>query len=227
MQTFEATAENPNPTPIDPGIHIFIGGGVEFLGFVEAQGSVELDGKRVADLTEGALDDYALPTDGASHKLTVSAHGRSIFSIEMQVAPAAQPKITSLVGEDSFIVTSLGNQATWYGDTQIKNPRIGDQRIALSPSGAALTLSEQNHQLYFGQSKDEGSFAVEISNVPALVIQSLNAEGQVFIAACPIACPDQDRRLCLYHLATGRSAYPHWWSARPTCRNPGADRGCQ
>jgi len=149
----------------------------------EAQGSVELDGKRVADLIEGALDDYALPTDGASHKLTVAAQGRNIFAIAMQAAPAAQPKITTLEGEDLFVVTSLGNQATWYGDSQIKNPRIGDRRVALSPSGAGLTLSEQNHQLYFGQSKDEGSFAVEISNAPALAIQSLKAEGQVFIAA--------------------------------------------
>jgi hypothetical protein len=149
----------------------------------ESLGKVELDGQKVADLTEGALDDYALPSDGASHWVTVTARGRTIFSVEMQVAPAAQPKITNLEGEDLFAVTSLGSQATWYGDDQIKNPRIGEQIVALSTSGAPLSLSEQNHQLYFGQGKDEGSFAVEISNAPTLAIQSLSAEGQVFITA--------------------------------------------
>ncbi len=149
----------------------------------EAQGSVEIDGQKVGDLVEGDLDEYDLPADGNTHKLTVNAQARKVFSVDMQVTPGGQPKVTAFDGDNVFIVTSLGTQATWYGGSQLKNTRVGDQTVEVNPSGTPISLTEQNHELYFGQNGDQGSFAAEISNAPALAVQSLNAEGQILITA--------------------------------------------
>jgi serine/threonine protein kinase len=149
----------------------------------EPQGSIEIDDQRIADLTDGALDEYEMPADGNMHKLAVTNKGKTLFAVQVQVPAGGQPRIASLEGDDVFAVTSLGTQATWYGGSGLTNTRIGERSVTVTPSGADVALSEQDHELHFGSNNDQGSFSIEISNAPTLSLQSLNAEGQVQISS--------------------------------------------
>jgi serine/threonine-protein kinase len=147
----------------------------------ETGGSVELDGQKISDLTDGSLDEYELPANGATHKVSVMAQGKPLFTVEVQVPAGSQPRVTALDASDLFAITSLGSHATLYGGNQLRNARIGDQKVAVTASGTDITLSDQDSELFFGQGNNQGSVSIEISNAPALMVQSLNAEGQVLI----------------------------------------------
>ena len=143
-------------------------------------GSAELDGRKIADFTDGSLD-YELTPDGTLHKLTAAADGKQLFGVYVQAAAGQQPKVTGFDANDVLAITSLGNQATLYGAVSLGNARIGDQSVAINPTGAPITLTDQNRDVSFGQGKDQGSVSIDTSNAPTLIVQSLNAEGRVFI----------------------------------------------
>ena len=143
-------------------------------------GTAELDGQKIADFTDGSLD-YDLTTDGLAHKLTVSANGKPTFSLNLEASAGQQPQITGVDGSEVLAVTSLGTHATLYGGTTLGNAVVGDQSVVISPTGAAITVSEQNHDVAFGQGDDQGSVSIDISNAPVLMVQSLNGDGRVLI----------------------------------------------
>ncbi len=143
-------------------------------------GTAELDGQKIADLTDGSLE-YDLPTDGVAHKLTVSANSKPIFTLNVQATAGQEPQITGVDGSDLLAVSSLGTHATFYGGNSLGNAVIGDQSVAISPTGATITLSDQNHDVSFGQGENQGSVSIEPSNAPALVVQSLNGDGRILI----------------------------------------------
>jgi hypothetical protein len=58
---------------------------------------------------------------------------------------------------------------------------MGDQGVVITPGGAAITLTEQNHDVTFGEGENQGSVSVDVSNTPLLMVQSLNGQGRVFI----------------------------------------------
>jgi hypothetical protein len=99
----------------------------------------------------------------------------------VQSSPGQQPRVTGLDANDLLAIASLGNQATLYGATNLGEAHIGDQSVAISPSGAPFTLSDQNHDVVFGQGENQASASIDISNAPTLVVQSLHAEGRVLI----------------------------------------------
>lgn len=147
-------------------------------------GSVELDGQKVSDFTDGALDEYDLPADGKTHTLSVTAQGKSQCTVEVQVPPGAQPQVTRLeTNDDFFAITSLDKKATVYGSNQLKNVRFGDQTISVGPSGTPLDLSDQNRTLFFPNGKDGDSVEIASTNAPSLTVQSLNAIGQVLVTS--------------------------------------------
>ena len=82
---------------------------------------------------------------------------------------------------DLLAITSLGNHATLYGASNLGNAQIGDQSAAINPTGAPFTLTDQNHDVVFGKGDDQGSASIDISNAPALMVQSLTGAGRVFI----------------------------------------------
>lgn len=144
------------------------------------RGSAEVDGQKVADLTDGSLD-YALTPDGTLHKLTVTVDGKQLLTVYVQASPGQQPRVTGFDANDLLAITSLGNQATLYGASNLGNAQIGDQSAAINPTGAPITLTDQNHDLVFGKGDDQGSASIDISNAPALMVQSLSGAGRVFI----------------------------------------------
>ena len=79
------------------------------------------------------------------------------------------------------MVTSLGKGAKVYGGNLLKSVRIGDQNVPVLPSGTDFKLSEQSREISFGEGKDQGSIAIDISNAPALTVHSLTTEGQLII----------------------------------------------
>jgi len=143
-------------------------------------GSAEIDGQKVADLTDGSLE-YALSPDGTLHKLTVTADGKQLLTVYVQVSPGQQPRVTGFDANDLLAITSLGNHATLYGASNLGNAQIGDQSAAINPTGAPFTLTDQNHDVVFGKGDDQGSASIDISNAPALMVQSLTGAGRVFI----------------------------------------------
>ena len=145
-------------------------------------GTAELDGQKFADFTDGSFE-YDLPTDGIAHKLTVTANGKPAFTLNLQASTGQQPQVTGVESNDLLAVSSLGNHATLYGGSSLGNAVIADQSVAISPAGAAITLSDQNHDVAFGQGDSQGSVSIDITNAPTLVVQSLNGDGRVLITA--------------------------------------------
>jgi len=148
----------------------------------ESGGSVELDGQKIGNLDNGSLEEDLTP-DGGTHKLSLVSQGKPLFTLQVQVPAGGQPRVTALDASDVFAITSLGSQATLYGGSQLKNARLGDQPITVSPSGTDMRLSDQNHEFVFGKGNDQGSVSIEMSNAPVLALQSLNAEGQVHLTS--------------------------------------------
>jgi serine/threonine protein kinase len=142
-------------------------------------GTVELDGRKISDLSQGSLDEFSLTPDGNSHKLTVIGQGKQLFAVDFQAVPGSRPQVTVLAANDLLVVTSLGDRATVYGGNLPKSVQIGDQNIAVLPSGTDFNLSEQNREISFGEGNERRSLVIDASNAPALVAHSLTTEGQL------------------------------------------------
>jgi tetratricopeptide (TPR) repeat protein len=149
----------------------------------EKSGTVELDAKKIADLADGNMDGYDFVPDGYSHELTVSEQGKQLFAVQLKAVPGALPQVDGFDAKGLFLITSLGDIAKLYAGNQLKNVRLGDQSIAASPSGAELSLSEQNREVKFGEGSGQGSVAIENSNAPTLAVYSTNLGGQVQITS--------------------------------------------
>jgi len=149
----------------------------------EKSGTVELDANKIADLADGNMDGYDFVPDGYSHELTVSEQGKPLFAVQLQAVPGALPQVDAFDAKGLFLITSLGNRAKLYAGNQLKNVRLGDQSIAGSPSGADLSLSEQNREVKFGEGSGQGSVAIQNSNAPTLAVYSTNLGGQVQITS--------------------------------------------
>ncbi len=157
------------PEPLHLSVHTSANGG-----------TAELDGQKILNFSDGSFE-YDLVTDGVAHKLSISANGKPAFTFNVQASPGQQPLVTGVDGNDLVALTSLGNHGTVYGGRGLGNAVIGDQSVAISPTGAAITLSEQNHEVAFGQGDSQGSVSADITNAPALVVQSLSGDGRVVI----------------------------------------------
>jgi eukaryotic-like serine/threonine-protein kinase len=149
----------------------------------EKSGTVELDANKIADLADGDMEGYDFVPDGNSHQLTVSENGKQLFAVQLQATPGALPQVDTFDAKGLFLITSLGNSAKLYAGSQLKNVRLGDQSIAVSPSGADLSLSEQNREVKFGEGSGQGSVPIENSNAPTLAVYSTNLGGQVQITS--------------------------------------------
>jgi hypothetical protein len=149
----------------------------------EKSGTVELDAKKIADLADGNMDGYDFVPDGFSHELTVSESGKQLFAVQLQAVPGALPQVDTFDAKGLFLITSLGNKAKLYAGSQLKNVRLGDESIAGSPSGADLSLSDQNREVKFGEGSGQGSVPIQSSNAPTLAVYSTNLGGQVQITS--------------------------------------------
>ncbi len=149
----------------------------------EKSGTVELDAKKIADLADGNMDGYDFVPDGYSHELTVSEQGKQLFAVQLKAVPGALPQVDAFDAKGLFLITSLGDGAKLYAGSQLKNVRLGDQSIAATPSGADLSLSEQNREVKFGEGNGQGSVPIQSSNAPTLAVYSTNLGGQVQITS--------------------------------------------
>jgi len=149
----------------------------------EKSGTVELDGKKIADLADGYMDEYDFVPDGGSHEFSVTANGKPLFTVQLQAAPGSLPQVNAFDAKGLFLITSLGSSAKLYAGNQLKNVRLGDQNIAVSSSGADLSLSEKNSEVKFGEGSGQGIVAIENSNASRLAVYSTNMGGQVQITS--------------------------------------------
>jgi len=149
----------------------------------EKSGTVELDGKKIADLADGNMDEYDFVPDGGSHEFSVTANGKPLFTVQLQAVPGSLPQVNAFDAKGLFLITSLGSGARLYAGNQLKNVRLGDQNIAVSSSGTDLSLSETNSEFKFGEGSGQGMVAIENSNAPRLAVYSTNMGGQVQITS--------------------------------------------
>jgi serine/threonine protein kinase len=151
----------------------------------ETNGTVEIDGQKF-DLSEGSLEAPEITPDGKPHELSVVASGRRLFTIHFQARPGAPPQLSRpLDANDVFVITSLGPQATLYAGNQLKNVMLGDQKITSTAAGSGLpALTDQNRVLKYGEAAERGSYEIDTSNSPTLVIvRSVNTQAQVNVTA--------------------------------------------
>jgi eukaryotic-like serine/threonine-protein kinase len=144
-------------------------------------GTVEVDGQKAGDLSDGSVPDYPMPTDNAIHKLTLLSNGTRELAIDFQAPPGARPQVSKLDSRDAFVLTTLGNRGTIYGGGQLKSVAIDGNRISIDPSGSDFTINERGSEIRFGDGPDEGSLAVAVSNAPQFVIHSLATPGLLTI----------------------------------------------
>ena len=143
-------------------------------------GSAELDGQKIADIADGSLE-YDLPSDAVPHKLTVSENRKQLFAFNVQGAAGQRPQVTGFDASDLLVITSLGKDATLYGKSTLGTAHLGDQGVVITPSGAPITLTDQNHDLTFGVGEDQGGVSIDVSNAPTLLVQALGGQGRVLI----------------------------------------------
>jgi len=148
----------------------------------EPAGTVILDGNKIGDLEDGSFDGE-IAVDGNTHKLSLTQQGQTLFAVEVQLPVAGQPRVTPLKAGDLFAISSLANHATVYASNELKDARMGDQAIAVTSSGTDIPLSDQNHEFAFATGSGQRSVVIDLSNAPALLVQSLNAEPQVEVTA--------------------------------------------
>ena len=149
----------------------------------EKSGAVELDGQKISELSDGNMDEYDLAPDGNGHRLSVTVGGKPLFAVELRALPGSPPQVNAFDANGLFLITRLGTNAKLYAGNLLKNVRLGNQNVAVSPSGADLSLSEENSEIKFGEGSEQGSLTIEISNAPTLEVHSTNVGGQVQITA--------------------------------------------
>jgi serine/threonine-protein kinase len=147
----------------------------------EKTGVVQLDGNKIADLTDGNMDEYLLSADGNAHQLSVTARGRQLFAIQVHVLPGNVPQVDAFDVNGMLLITTLGNAGRLYAGSQLKNVRLGDQKIEPSPSGVDFSIIGPDNQISFGEGKNQGSVPLASSNAPMLAVYSPNMGGQVEI----------------------------------------------
>ena len=158
------------PSPLHLSVHTSASGA-----------SAELDGQKIADAPDGSLD-YDLPADGVVHRFTLaSANGKPVFAFSVQLVPGQQPQVTGLDANDALVIASLGKDATLYGKSALGTAHVGDQGVVILPGGAPITLTDQNHDVIFGEGEDQGSVSIDVSNAPVLMVQALDGQGRILI----------------------------------------------
>lgn len=161
------------PEPLRISVHTSVTGG-----------NLSLDGQPVSDFKEGTLDEYPLTPDGKEHTLSVVVQDKPLCTVVIQVSPGGEPQVKKLqTTDDFFAISSFGNKATVYGGNQLNSARFGDQTISLTSSGTPLNLSDQSRTLFFPNGKDGEPVEIGSSNGPELIVQSLNAIGQVLVTS--------------------------------------------
>jgi len=149
----------------------------------EKSGTVELDGQKIGDLSDGNMDEYDLVPDGNGHKLSVTAGGKPLFAVELRAVRGSPPEVNAFDAGGLFLIASLGTNAKLYAGNLLKNVRLGEQNVEVSPSGADLSLSDKNSEIKFGEGSEQGSLTIEISNAPTLAVHSTNVDGQVQVTS--------------------------------------------
>jgi serine/threonine-protein kinase len=150
----------------------------------EKSGTVEVDGQKKGDLSEGSME-ADVPPDGSSHKLSVVAQGKRLFTIEFQAIPGTRPKLSSLDAKDLFVISSLESDATVYSSSPLKKALLGGQQVAnVTSSGTDLPpLTEQNHELQYGEGKEQGIVSIDIAKTPTLLVRTMVTDPQVAITS--------------------------------------------
>jgi serine/threonine-protein kinase len=143
-------------------------------------GKVELDGTALGTIADGVMEEHDLVPDGKSHSLKITTQGAPVV-INFQMLPGAQPKLDPVVAKDLFVLTSLGNRAKLYGGNLLRNVRLGDVPVAVSPQGVDLSLAAENHDLKLGEGADQSSLSIDLSNAPILAVHSIAISPQIRI----------------------------------------------
>jgi serine/threonine protein kinase len=147
-------------------------------------GSVELDGHSIGELTDGSLDGIDVPSDGNGHTLGLVVNGRHVASFQVLIKPGQRPVLEPITARDMIVVSSLGSSATIYGGEQLQNVAMGQNKIVLKNSGTDLPpISEEQNQIDYKDGSEAGSLTIPVTSWPLLELRSLGAGSQILITS--------------------------------------------
>jgi serine/threonine protein kinase len=149
----------------------------------EKSGTIELDGSKVGELSDGAADGVEVPTDGQSHTLAVVVGGKRTINLKFKTDPGAQPQLDPIGDQDVLVITNLGTAATIYGSPQIKNPGMNGTPIRLSARGSdeVALVNGQNELTVEGN--DTSSVALTPADWPSVTLHALGAPATMLITS--------------------------------------------
>ena len=149
----------------------------------EKSGTVELDGAKIGSLVDGSMDGEFVP-DGKSHKLSATAGGRRLWTIEVQTTPGERPRLGPVSAKDVFAISTLGSAGTIYGGEQLKTVETGGRHLPIASSGTELPqITDQQHELTYGEGSSLGSISLDATTWPTLMVRSLAAEPKLQITS--------------------------------------------
>ena len=150
----------------------------------EKSGGIELDGTRVAELSDGVAEGLEVPADGKPHTLAVVAGAKRPMSVRLATDAGSKPRLEPIKSEDFVGIASFGPQATIYGGQQLGKAQINGATIRFSDKGTDLpALDSGANELTFMVGNDKSSLSVPMTDGPAVSLHALGAQATLLITS--------------------------------------------
>jgi len=149
-------------------------------------GHIELDGREVAQINQGSVSGFDVPTDGRRHVIAVLAGVYPRMRLEFQANPGEKPMLVPSASledlNDLIVVAGMGNAARIYAGVQIERSAIGGQSAQFGSSGLDfLPISDQNNTLTYVYQGQPGALSLSDFDSPTLLVHWLAAGTEIAI----------------------------------------------
>ena len=136
----------------------------------QAGAGVELDGRKVVDVNNGAVR-FEMTPDRNTHEIRIVQNEKSLLKAEFTALPGALPLVQQLDSPAYLAVSTLGDTGSLYSPGLTKVKIAGRElpdgiRKSIDLSG----LSPGRNEIVYSSGKDEGRLTVASGNNPFLVL---------------------------------------------------------
>ena len=154
------------------------------LSMADKSGTVELDGSKAGELSDGGAEGVEVPADGNVHTLAVTAGGKRVLSLGITAVPGEKPQLQPVSNHDVLAVASLGPASTVYGGEQLRNAQVNGTAVHLSDRGTELPkLNEGVNELTYVVGNDTASVSLAPTDWPAVAVHALGAGATMLITS--------------------------------------------
>jgi serine/threonine protein kinase len=150
----------------------------------EKSGSVEMDGNKVTDLTDGLADGVEVPADGQSHTVAVVVARKRLITFSLKANPGERPQVDPVSNKDVLIVSELGKASTVYGGAQLRNAALNGTPVHLSDTGTDLrSLGDGPNELLYVVGNDTASVSLAATDRPVVSLHMLGAGATMLVSS--------------------------------------------